>query len=80
MKVLFSGRVQGVGFRYTTLRLARAMGVKGYVKNLEDGRVEGVFTGERAWELVKELCERFEVRKVEIELGVEDHGEFRIEY
>jgi Acylphosphatases len=36
---LFSGRVQGVGFRYTTLQLAREFEIAGYVQNLPDGRV-----------------------------------------
>lgn len=37
--VLYSGRVQGVGFRYMTLQLAREYDVAGYVQNLCDGRV-----------------------------------------
>ena len=37
--VHYSGRVQGVGFRYTTLHLAREYDVSGYVQNLPDGRV-----------------------------------------
>ena len=37
--VYFSGRVQGVGFRYTVLQLARGYEVTGYVENLLDGRV-----------------------------------------
>ena len=43
--VLFSGRVQGVGFRYTTRRVARGFAVTGFVRNLSDGRVELVAEG-----------------------------------
>ncbi|MEZ6193874.1 MAG: acylphosphatase [Phycisphaerales bacterium] len=43
----FSGRVQGVGFRYTTARVARGFAVAGYVMNLSDGRVELVAEGEK---------------------------------
>jgi acylphosphatase len=46
-RVVFSGRVQGVGFRYTCLTLAREFEVAGYVRNLADGRVELVAEGER---------------------------------
>ena len=38
--VLYSGRVQGVGFRYSTKRIASGFDVIGWVKNLPDGRVE----------------------------------------
>lgn len=37
---LFAGRVQGVGFRYSTKNLAKGFDVLGWVKNLPDGRVE----------------------------------------
>lgn len=45
-RVLVSGRVQGVGFRYFAERAARAAGVRGWVRNLSDGRVETVAEGE----------------------------------
>ncbi|QDV73327.1 acylphosphatase [Botrimarina mediterranea] len=43
--VLFSGEVQGVGFRATTCRLVAGRAVTGYVRNLPDGRVELVAEG-----------------------------------
>jgi len=45
-EVHFSGRVQGVGFRYTTKQVARAYDVTGTVQNLADGRVRLVCEGE----------------------------------
>lgn len=41
------GRVQGVGFRYSTQHEARRLGLKGYVKNKDDGSVEVVASGEQ---------------------------------
>lgn len=41
----FSGRVQGVGFRYTAQNLALQYNVGGYVRNAPDGRVELVMEG-----------------------------------
>jgi acylphosphatase len=38
-RVHYSGRVQGVGFRYTAVSVARRHAVSGYVQNLSDGRV-----------------------------------------
>jgi acylphosphatase len=43
--VHFSGHVQGVGFRYAALQVAREFEVAGYVANLADGRVEVVAEG-----------------------------------
>jgi acylphosphatase len=39
-RVIYSGRVQGVGFRYTTHSIARRHPVSGYVRNCADGTVE----------------------------------------
>jgi acylphosphatase len=44
-EVHYSGRVQGVGFRYRVCRIAEQYTVTGYVKNLPDGRVEVVVEG-----------------------------------
>jgi acylphosphatase len=44
-EVYYSGRVQGVGFRYTVHSLARGFAVTGFVKNLPDGRVQVVVEG-----------------------------------
>jgi acylphosphatase len=41
-----SGRVQGVSFRYFTFQHAREQGLTGFVRNLRDGRVEVVASGD----------------------------------
>ena len=45
VRVLISGRVQGIGFRYWMRTQAEARGLDGWVRNLRDGRVEAVFQG-----------------------------------
>jgi acylphosphatase len=45
-RVLYSGRVQGVGFRYTTQALAAGYPVAGFVRNLPSGEVELIAEGE----------------------------------
>jgi acylphosphatase len=56
----FSGHVQGVGFRYTVKNIALRHDVRGYVRNLSDGRVELVMEGPDTEmdELVNEVRER----------------------
>ena len=44
--VFYSGHVQGVGFRYTARDIAESLGLKGWVKNLADGKVEIVAEGD----------------------------------
>lgn len=46
VRVLVSGRVQGVAFRHFTRRTAERLGVRGWVRNLDDGRVEVWIEGE----------------------------------
>jgi acylphosphatase len=48
MIVLYAGRVQGVGFRYTTKTVATGFEITGTVRNLPDGRVELIAEGDRA--------------------------------
>lgn len=45
VRLVVSGRVQGVGFRYFVRGEARALGLSGFVRNLRDGRVEAVCSG-----------------------------------
>ncbi|RKD97647.1 acylphosphatase [Halopiger aswanensis] len=70
--VFVSGTVQGVYYRATTRDTARDEGVDGWVKNLEDGRVEAVFEGpEDAVDAMLEFCHEgspaAEVEDVEVE-------------
>ena len=53
--VFVSGRVQGVFYRSNTRKKAKELGLKGWVRNLHDGRVEIMAEGEE--ERLKELVE-----------------------
>ncbi len=47
LRIIVTGRVQGVFFRHATAEQARAMGVTGWVRNLDDGSVEIIGEGKR---------------------------------
>lgn len=67
--VFFSGRVQGVGFRYQTLQVAKEFEVSGWVANLPDGRVQLEAEGrmEEVKDFIAAVQERMEgyIRKTE---------------
>ena len=54
--IFYSGMVQGVGFRFTTHHIATQLGLKGWVRNLKDGRVEIVAEGPKG--KLEELCQK----------------------
>jgi acylphosphatase len=62
-KIIFEGRVQGVGFRYTVKDLSRGFEVCGWVKNLADGSVELQVMGEEdeVESFIKEIAEESSV-------------------
>jgi acylphosphatase len=83
--VLYSGTVQGVGFRYTVQRYAINLNLKGWVKNLANGDVEMVVEGSK--DKIDQLCEDIHshysgyIRNKEINyhsINEPDFKEFRI--
>ncbi len=58
-QVFYEGRVQGVGFRYSTRQIAMGFEVTGWVRNLPDGRVELQVTGaeDEVEEFLREIRE-----------------------
>ena len=79
------GRVQGVGYRYFAQKSAQSLGLAGYARNLDDGRVEVYAVGPAA--TLAELTPLLhrgprwaDVRGVEeMEAAVEESGTFRID-
>ncbi|HEY1504348.1 MAG TPA: acylphosphatase [Stellaceae bacterium] len=59
LRLEISGKVQGVGFRYFVTHCARRHGLRGWVRNRQDGSVEALLIGEEATvATVTELCRR----------------------
>ncbi len=56
LHVFWSGRVQGVGFRYTAQTTAMDLKLAGWVRNLQDGRVEALCEGPE--EVLKAFLDR----------------------
>jgi acylphosphatase len=79
LRLVISGRVQGVGYRDWLVKRASRLGLSGWVRNRDDGGVEAVLAGEAA--LVAECLEACwrgpmlavvrEIETVELELVVE---------
>ena len=74
-RFLVSGRVQGVGYRYFAVETAERIGVAGYAKNLNDGRVEvyAIGTAAQLREFAREL------RRGPISAGVSNVAESEVE-
>ena len=69
----YSGRVQGVGFRFTTEAVARRFEITGFVRNLPDGRVELVAEGAESevnrFQAAVEDAMRVSIREVQATTG-----------
>ena len=77
---VISGEVQGVGFRFHARIKARNLGLKGWVRNLDNGNVEAVFEGEedKVNEMI-EWCKEGEHHAIvkDVKVNFEDYtGEF----
>jgi acylphosphatase len=84
--IVVSGKVQGVGYRFSTVRQARELGINGWVRNLPNGSVEAVLEGDRrSIERMIEWCRRGStaaiVRDVFVEsIEAEEFSNFEIRY
>lgn len=75
VRVRIEGQVHGVGYRYWTEGAAAELGLSGWVRNLSDGSVEAVFSGEPAKvEAMIERCRKGPRSAVVKSLSVEDQA------
>ena len=84
--VHYSGRVQGVGFRYTARTLAEQFDVSGYVQNLPDGRVRLEVEGDAAeierflQRLQQRMAGYIQDRKMDVQPALGDYDGFQIRF
>ncbi len=66
--ILFTGRVQGVGFRFTAQTIAKRYELAGYVRNTFDGKVEALAQGnsQNIEDFVRDLQETFSIQDTNI--------------
>jgi len=79
-QAVFTGHVQGVGFRFIVRHIAERFSVTGYVRNLSDGSVEVVLEGEKlsTQEMLDQVTDRMSPYIDHAEqTQVEPTGEFR---
>jgi acylphosphatase len=88
LEIVVLGRVQGIGYRAYTLKIAQRLRIRGYVKNQADGSVKVLAIGDEdqtnefigylkkgpAFSLVREMSVN------EVEAAVERYQDFRVEY
>ena len=84
--IFISGRVQGVGFRAFIRREAAVLNIRGWAKNLIDGRVEVVIQGDKnkVAQMIEKLKEGPSYARVDnlkiIEEDLEEYSDFQIKF
>ena len=75
VRVRIEGQVQGVGYRYWAERAAGELGLSGWVRNLRDGSVEALLSGDRASvDIMIERCRQGPRSAVVTSVSVEDEA------